>query len=1027
MLKARLLGTFELTVDGAAVGADRFERPSGLRLLKLLLATPGHHIRRESAAETLWPEADPVSSGLSLRKALHFARKALASAGADGIITGDGRLIALDAARLDVDVDRLQRRLDQVEAFGTAVQPSDRPAAIELLRELEQLGAHELLPDDPYEEWLVPLRERLRARALTALIRGTGIARELGERRLATALIDRALALDAADESAHRLAIQLYLDADQIHAARRQLVACQKAVYEAFAVAPSPQLGQLIEDAVAHRPAGARQPDAEPALIGRRAELEATEAAFDAVTAGSGAQIVLRGAAGIGKSRLLRELVRTGRSAGWRLVEARGVESAPDVAYGQIGPAIAGALTAEQIEDLPPIARSALDIVVPGVGSSSVALASDAALSRGLVEAVAFLADQPTMLVVDDVQWLDRPSLHLLGEMVGRLHERPVLLVLAAREDPTLIVGDVLALLSTLSAAGAAVIELGPLGAREVHVLLERDVPGERVDDELSAAIASIAAGAPLFALEIFRSARADGTLRRRDGLWQRSPAGDLMRATAGVTRLVEQRISQLDHATQSVLATAAELGDSVSFEVLSAAVDDSDENVLDCLDAAMRANLVVESGARYVFAHPLFRSALRQGLALRARGSLHARVALALSAGIDAADAGAIDTALRNGVDIAAVAAHAGQAAALGRKDVLKTAVGFGVVAGNRKAELFDYAAAAATLRDAIRWWHALSDSERSSFPISRAHVSLGRALRRVGDDPEARLAFEAAIATARGDEETAQAYSAAAWLPYEHGHFAQADGFLARGIASVRDPTAVAELNSERGWVFHRMGRHQEARKVLEQSVATLNGHGPSLRLMRALDRLGVVVAGLDGAAAGVPILERSLALTAEYGDTVVRAAVHIHLCEVYRVLRRFEASDEQVTQALELGRISGDDYAEAVALWVKAELEHSRKRFDEAMKCRQLELDVLARMGGNAKHEAMAHAHLALLSRRLGDEQTASAEAATARSVARHAADSELPGVIEDALAAPDWPPGEEGGNETGTSASETAAHG
>src|SRR5690242_19425319 len=111
MLTARLLGSFELTVDGVALRADRFERPTGLRLLKLLLATPGHRIRREAAAEALWPEAAADTSSPSLRKALHFARNALASAGADDVIAGDGALIELSAGALDADADRLIQAL----------------------------------------------------------------------------------------------------------------------------------------------------------------------------------------------------------------------------------------------------------------------------------------------------------------------------------------------------------------------------------------------------------------------------------------------------------------------------------------------------------------------------------------------------------------------------------------------------------------------------------------------------------------------------------------------------------------------------------------------------------------------------------------------------------------------------------------------------------------------------------------------------------------------------------------------------
>src|SRR6185503_4396297 len=108
-----------LAVDGRTINRAAFERPSGVRLLKLLLATPGHRLRREAAAELLWPESDPERSGANLRKAIHFARRALDGEAGEGdsVIRGDAEWVRIDdAAGLDVDVDRLRAALDALRA-----------------------------------------------------------------------------------------------------------------------------------------------------------------------------------------------------------------------------------------------------------------------------------------------------------------------------------------------------------------------------------------------------------------------------------------------------------------------------------------------------------------------------------------------------------------------------------------------------------------------------------------------------------------------------------------------------------------------------------------------------------------------------------------------------------------------------------------------------------------------------------------------------------------------------------------------
>ena len=94
-IRASLLGSFELSVDGRPIHPDAFARPSGLRLLKLLLVTPGHRIAREAAAELLWPEAEAEHSRVRLRKALHFARRASWPSMCSAVGTRPARSIAM--------------------------------------------------------------------------------------------------------------------------------------------------------------------------------------------------------------------------------------------------------------------------------------------------------------------------------------------------------------------------------------------------------------------------------------------------------------------------------------------------------------------------------------------------------------------------------------------------------------------------------------------------------------------------------------------------------------------------------------------------------------------------------------------------------------------------------------------------------------------------------------------------------------------------------------------------------------------
>jgi DNA-binding SARP family transcriptional activator len=78
-LAIRLLGGFSVAVDGVAISGDAWRSRRAADVVKLLALAPGRRMHRAQVMEALWPESEPEASGTNLRKALHFARLAMAT------------------------------------------------------------------------------------------------------------------------------------------------------------------------------------------------------------------------------------------------------------------------------------------------------------------------------------------------------------------------------------------------------------------------------------------------------------------------------------------------------------------------------------------------------------------------------------------------------------------------------------------------------------------------------------------------------------------------------------------------------------------------------------------------------------------------------------------------------------------------------------------------------------------------------------------------------------------------------------
>src|ERR1051326_4178388 len=126
-IRLELLGHFQVIVDGRAVSAGDWRRARSVALVKLLALAPAYRLHREQVMEALWPELAPDAAAANLRKAVHYARRALNAhdatklAGETLVLAPDAE-IAIDAVLFEVDARAALRAHDRSEEHTSELQ-----------------------------------------------------------------------------------------------------------------------------------------------------------------------------------------------------------------------------------------------------------------------------------------------------------------------------------------------------------------------------------------------------------------------------------------------------------------------------------------------------------------------------------------------------------------------------------------------------------------------------------------------------------------------------------------------------------------------------------------------------------------------------------------------------------------------------------------------------------------------------------------------------------------------------------------
>ncbi len=631
MLTISLLG--EQVIDDEGTGRVLARSSRTTALIGYLAIHAGTPQTRQRIAASFWPDSTDAQALTNLRRELHHLRQLLADDESLEVTGTDLCWRDTDTCRVDVRVLETEMR-----RAAEAARSGDADAlATHAARGVDAYGG-DFLPT-VYDDWAVAARDTLRRHCveLCDLLAERG-ARN-GDLRPCLEAARKRIALEPLEEVGYRVLMGLQAEMGDRAGAISTYHHCASVLERELGVSPGPATRHALESLIGpgsdvrttrerSRPRTARPSTARIPLIARDGELRVLTELWDHALLGHGKVGVVRGPAGVGKSRLLAELARKATARGAIVATAQCFDTS-----GQLGLApVADWLRAPELRAvsraLQPVWRGEVERLVPDIGGQArVGSAGDRAMVdawqrhrffEGLTQP--FLnVERPVLLVLDNLQWCDRETLAWISFMLGLTPDRHLMVVATLRDGDTASMAG--RWLGRLRDAGQLVeIPLAPLDRDDTAALADVLTGNGQSQQEVELLHATTG-GFPLYVIEASRAAAA-----------RSEPTGE----TAGVTTgelgsVLRRRLEMISPHAQEIASLAAALGRDFALDLLTEASDLDADTVARAVDELWRSRIVQERGAGYDFSHDLLRDTAYELVSPPRRWLLHRRLAQAL------------------------------------------------------------------------------------------------------------------------------------------------------------------------------------------------------------------------------------------------------------------------------------------------------------------------------------------------------------------------------------------------------------
>jgi adenylate cyclase len=376
---------------------------------------------------------------------------------------------------------------------------------------------------------------------------------------------------------------------------------------------------------------------AEPNLVGRRWEMSAVEGLLDRAIGGCGAVVGVVGPAGIGKSRLTREVIAMAGRRGVEVYTAFCESHTSQVPFHVVTRLMRAATGVAGLD--PQAARARIrsqgyeadpeDLILYedllGIRDPEAELPRidpDARRRRltAFVNAASLATETPAVYVVEDAHWIDEVSESMLADFLTVVPQTPLLTLITYRPEYSGVLARV---------PGAQTLALAPLSDPETAALVAELLGSDPSVGALGRTIAERASGTPFFAEEIVRELAERGVLRGKLGAYTSTAEAAEVNVPATLQAAIAARIDRLDPRAKRTLSAAAVVGSRFGVDVLTRL--GVEPEVADLVAAQFIDQVNFSRHAEYVFHHPLIRAVAYETQLKSDRAELHRRVAAAI------------------------------------------------------------------------------------------------------------------------------------------------------------------------------------------------------------------------------------------------------------------------------------------------------------------------------------------------------------------------------------------------------------
>jgi tetratricopeptide (TPR) repeat protein/class 3 adenylate cyclase len=680
-----------------------------------------------------------------------------------------------------------------------------------------------------------------------------------------------------------------------------------------------PLVAYRVGEIVGRRESG---PGSHP-LVGREAELARLSEALDAARARKGHFVEIRGEAGIGKSRLLSELLSLAETIPGVLVSqercGRYAASSPYFPFrtllgGLIGGSTVEHLTehvraaAPELEPYLPLLALPLGLVIEH--TPEVERLSDTArrekLYEVLGELLAVRLSVPSIWIIEDAQWIDAASADLLRYLAAEAHRFPLLLCVTYRPDAGEPFGP-----------AEDVLELGPLSNDAADEILQQRATTHLLPDELRR-LRDRAHGNPYYLAEL-----AGFVSHKRD--FEHLP--DSLEA------MLATRVDALPPADRLVLRQLAVLGSRFDRRV----AEDVVENLPGPGDERWKrlAEFVDFSGQQWRFVQTLVRDTAREGLSFRERKDVHDRAGMSIEShsedpyamsellSLHFHAAGRHDKAL-------AYSNHAAEKAE--QSHAFPEAATFFGRSADASRELGDRAELASSLTK-------LANAELAQGEFTKAgdHYTAGLDVKRELEDRKG------IAATLNGLGRVAQA----------QGEYERATTLFEESLEIVRslpepDPSGIAWLLNNLGSVAWMRGNYEDARARFEESLEPRREAEDHAGMAASLQNIGAVSFAVGELETARDRFQEALRIRRELDDKPGMSSVLLNLGVVALMLGKTSEARPHYEESLSLAQQIGNRKGVANALNNLGVIAQQEKRYEEAGRFYQETIGVLRELG-------------------------------------------------------------------------------